>query len=243
QVIIEDFLVGEEASFFALVNGTRAIPFGTAQDHKAVHDGDQGPNTGGMGAYSPAPVITPEMSEYVMRKIILPTAMALAAEHRPYVGVLYAGLMITDSGPILLEYNARFGDPECQPILMRLRTDLLEVLLACADNQIDRIRLDWDDKAALLVVLATNGYPGRYRKGSVIRGLDRVAAMEGVGLFHAGTTRSNQQILANGGRVLGIGACGDGFAEAQRLAYSAVDMIDWPEGFCRRDIGWRAVGK
>ena len=241
QVVIEDFLEGEEVSFFALVNGPRAIPFATAQDHKAVFDGDQGPNTGGMGAYTPALVMTPAMADEVMEKIIQPTAMAMAAERRPYVGVLFAGLMITQSGPLLLEYNARFGDPECQPILMRLKSDLLEALIACVDGRLEQIALDWEDDPALLVVLATHGYPGHYAKGSQIHHLDEAAAMDGVEVFHAGTRSTHGRIIANGGRVLGIGARGPSFAEAQRLAYAAVDRIDWPEGFCRRDIGWRAV--
>ncbi len=243
QVVIEDFLEGEEASFFALVNGPRAIAFATAQDHKAAFEGDQGPNTGGMGAYSPAPVVTPEIADAVMETIIRPTAMALAAEHRPYVGVLFAGLMITANGPVLLEYNVRFGDPECQPILMRLKSDLLTALIACVEGRLDQIRLQWEDDPALLVVLATQGYPGHYAKGSVIRGLDAAAAVDGVALFHAGTKSAAGQVVASGGRVLGVGARGASFAEAQQRAYQAVDRIDWPEGFCRRDIGWRAVGR
>lgn len=243
QVVIEDFLEGEEASFFALVNGPRAIAFATAQDHKAAFDGDQGPNTGGMGAYSPAPVVTAEMAEVVMRTIIQPTAMAMAAEHRPYVGALFAGLMITAKGPVLLEYNARFGDPECQPILMRLKSDLLAVLLACVEGRLDQIHLDWEADPALLVVLATHGYPGHYAKGSLIRGLDAAAKVDGVTVFHAGTKAAGGRIIASGGRVLGIGARGASFSEAQQRAYAAVDRVDWPEGFCRRDIGWRAVGR
>jgi phosphoribosylamine--glycine ligase len=243
QVVIEDFLEGEEVSFFALVNGPRAIPFATAQDHKAAYDGDQGPNTGGMGAYSPAPIMTPEMADEVMQKIIRPTAMAMAAERRPYLGVLFAGLMVTAAGPVLLEYNVRFGDPECQPILMRLKTDLLETLIASVDGRLEQIRLDWEPDPALLVVLATQGYPGHYAKGSVIRGLEEAAAVDDVAVFHAGTRSSHGRVVANGGRVLGVGARAASFADAQRIAYDAVDRIDWPEGFCRRDIGWRAVGR
>jgi phosphoribosylamine--glycine ligase len=244
QVIIEDYLEGEEASFFVLVNGTRAVPFATAQDHKAAFDGDQGPNTGGMGAYSPAPVLTPQMIDRVMQTIIQPTVMALATEHRPYVGMLYAGLMVTRDGPVLLEYNARFGDPECQPVLMRLRSDLLGVLLDCVDGNMARLaHLDWHPDPALLVVMATHGYPGHYPRGSVIRGIERAAALDQVAVFHAGTRAHGHNILADGGRVLGVGARGESFAEAQRRAYEAVDCIDWPEGFCRRDIGWRAIAR
>ncbi|MFO1152469.1 MAG: phosphoribosylamine--glycine ligase [Rhodospirillales bacterium] len=241
QVVIEDFLEGEEASFFALVNGTRAVFFATAQDHKPAFDGDQGPNTGGMGAYSPAPIMTSERIDQVMRTIIEPTIVALAAEHRPYVGMLYAGLMITDKGPVLLEYNVRFGDPECQPVLMRLRSDLLATLLACVDGRFGELqRLGWEPDPALLVVLATHGYPGHYGKGSTIRGLDAATA-EGAVVFHAGTRSDGDAILADGGRVLGIAARGATFQDAQALAYRAVDRINWPEGFCRRDIGWRAI--
>ena len=242
QVVIENFLEGEEASFFALVNGTRAVPFATAQDHKPAFDGDQGPNTGGMGAYSPAPIMTPARIRQVMRTIIEPTIVALAAEHRPFVGMLYAGLMITKDGPFLLEYNARFGDPECQPVLMRLRSDLLAALIACVDGRFGELQhLDWEPDPALLVVLATHGYPGHYGKGSTIRGLDAASA-EGAVVFHAGTRADGDAIVANGGRVLGIAARAATFRDAQRLAYRAVDRIDWPEGFCRRDIGWRAIG-
>ncbi|MBL6957958.1 MAG: phosphoribosylamine--glycine ligase [Rhodospirillales bacterium] len=241
EVIIEEFMRGEEASFFALVDGKTALPLVSAQDHKAVHDGDEGPNTGGMGAYTPAPVITPELAATVMETIINPTIKAMAAEGRPYKGVLYAGLMITKDGPKLLEYNARFGDPECQPMVMRLKSDLLEVLLAAAEQRLDKVKLEWHKDAALVVVMAADGYPGRYEKGSEIKGLDKAAKMKNVVVFHAGTEADGARITANGGRVLGVTARAKSVAEAQKKAYEAVDAIDWPEGFCRRDIGWRAI--
>jgi phosphoribosylamine--glycine ligase len=243
QVIIEDFLEGEEASFFALVNGTRVVPLATAQDHKAAYDGDQGPNTGGMGAYSPAPVMTPTLIARVMDQIVYPTVTALESEHCPYAGVLYVGLMIGREGPKVLEFNARFGDPECQPILMRLKSDLLATLLACAEGRMDDIRLDWYPEPALTVVLATHGYPGHYPKGSEIRGIDQANALEDVVVFHSGTRLDHRRVLADGGRVLGVTARGPTIAAAQRRAYEAVDRIVWPEGFCRRDIGWRAVAR
>ncbi len=243
EVVIEEFMEGEEASFFALVNGTRAVPLVSAQDHKPAFDGDAGPNTGGMGAYSPAPIVTPEIADFIMDRMITPTIEAMAAEGRPYVGLLYAGVMITADGPKLLEYNARFGDPECQPLLLRLESDLLEALVACAEGRMDDIKLKWSDDAALLVVMATQGYPGYYPKGSEIRALDKAGALDGVVVFHAGTKARNGAIVADGGRVLGVTARAPTVAEAQKRAYSAVDLIDWPEGFCRRDIGWRAIGR
>ena len=243
EVVIEDMLVGEEASFFALVDGSRALPLGSAQDHKAAFDGDQGPNTGGMGSYSPAPVVDAAMAETVMTRIVNPTVAAMAAEGRPFRGLLYAGLMIEPDGPKLLEFNVRFGDPECQPMLMRLKSDLLPALIACADGQLDDVALEWSADTALLVVLAANGYPGYYPKGSEIRQIDQAEAIDGVVVFHAGTKLHDGRLLADGGRVLGVTACGPTAAEAQRRAYQAVDAIDWPEGFCRRDIGWRAVGR
>ena len=241
EVVIEDFLDGEEASFFALVDGTRAVALISAQDHKAAHDGDEGPNTGGMGAYSPAPVVTGEMASIIMERIITPTIEGMAALGRPYKGVLYAGLMITEGEPSVIEFNVRFGDPECQPLMMLLKSDMLEVLEACADGRLDSITLDWHDGAALVVVMAADGYPGRYQKGSEIRGLDDAQSLDGVTVFHAGTKAEGGTIVADGGRVLGIGARAPTVAEAQKLAYEAVDRIDWPEGFCRRDIGWRAL--
>ena len=244
EVVIEEFLVGEEASFFALVDGESALPLATAQDHKAVGEGDTGPNTGGMGAYSPAPVITEALAAQVMAEIIEPTVAAMKAEGRPYKGVLYAGLMITESGPKLLEYNVRFGDPECQVLIMRLMSDLLPLLIACADGVLGAMDLRWYPETALVVVLAAKGYPGSYAKGSAIGGLETAAEDDDVTVFHAGTKAGdNGAILANGGRVLGVTALGQDVAEAQARAYATVDKIDWPEGFCRRDIGWRAVGR
>ncbi len=243
QVIIEDLLLGEEASFFALVHGEQVLPLASAQDHKPAFDGDHGPNTGGMGAYSPAPIVTPEMTEMILSRIVRPTVAALVAEDRPFTGVLYAGVMITRDGPKVLEFNVRFGDPECQPLIMRLKSDLLTALLACVEGRLNELALEWYDEAALVVVMATQGYPGPYATGSVIRGLDRAGGIDNVTVFHAGTKTANGQIFANGGRVLGIGARGKTIAEAQRLAYRAVDLVDWPEGFCRRDIGWRALGR
>ena len=242
EVVVEEFLAGEEASFFALTDGTTALPLASAQDHKRAHDGDSGPNTGGMGAYSPAPVVTEAVAADVMNRIIRPTIAAMAAEGRPFKGVLYAGLMLTRDGPKLLEYNVRFGDPECQVLCVRLMSDLLPALIASAEGVLSSFHLRWHDKAALTVVMAANGYPESYRKGTEIRGLEQAAALPDVTVFHAGTKREGDRILANGGRVLNVTATGKTIAEAQKRAYAAVDLIDWPEGFCRRDIGWRAVG-
>ena len=241
EVVIEEMLVGEEASFFALCDGTHALPLASAQDHKRVHDGDVGPNTGGMGAYSPAPVMTPAMTQRAMDEIVLPTLRAMREKGCPYQGVLYAGLMITAQGPKLIEYNARFGDPECQVLMLRLKSDLVPALLAAADGVLKTFDLRWADDAALTVVMAANGYPGDYAKGSVIEGLDEAAAVEGVEIFHAGTRQQGGRILASGGRVLNVSAVGKTVGEAQAYAYAAVDKIRWPGGFCRRDIGWRAV--
>jgi phosphoribosylamine--glycine ligase len=241
EVIIEEMMEGEEASFFALVDGENALPLVSAQDHKRVYDGDKGPNTGGMGAYTPAPVLTPDVTETIMRTIVTPVIQGMAAEGRPYKGVLYAGIMITAEGPKLLEINVRFGDPECQPLMMRLKSDLLEALVACAEGHLDKIKLEWHEEVALLVVMAANGYPGLYKKGSIIRGLDAANSVEGVIVFHAGTQSKNGAILATGGRVLGVTALARTVAEAQKKAYQAIDLIDWPEGFCRHDIGWRAI--
>jgi phosphoribosylamine--glycine ligase len=241
EVVVEEFLEGEEASFFALCDGTTAIPLASAQDHKRVFDGDKGPNTGGMGAYSPAPVMTPEMTVRTMREIIEPTLRALAAMGAPYKGVLFAGLMITSDGPKLIEYNVRFGDPETQVLMLRLKSDLVPALLASRDGVLKSFDLRWSDDAALTVVMAAKGYPGEYAKGSAIDGLEEAAGVEGVEIFHAGTKREGGRILANGGRVLNVCAIGRSIAEAQKRAYAAVDLIRWPEGFCRRDIGWRAI--
>jgi phosphoribosylamine--glycine ligase len=241
SAVVEEFLEGEEASFFALSDGRTVIPFGTAQDHKRAFDGDLGPNTGGMGAYSPAPVMTPDLIERTMAEIVRPTLAGLERRGIRYLGVLYAGLMLTAEGPKLIEYNARFGDPECQALMPRLKDDLLTILNAAVDGLLDKVSVRWRDEAALCVVMASRGYPGDYRKGTEIRGVAAAAAMPGVEIFHAGTRRSGEKTLAAGGRVLGVTATGQTIAEAQARAYAAVDLIDWPEGFCRRDIGWRAV--
>ena len=240
EVVIEEFLEGEEASFFCLCDGQTALPFGTAQDHKRVGDGDTGPNTGGMGAYSPAPVMTPEIIERVMKEIIEPTLHGMAELVAPYSGVLFAGLMITPSGPKLIEYNVRFGDPECQVLMMRLKDDLLVLLNAAVDGQLAHMSARWWDDAALTVVMAAKGYPGRPQKGTRIAGIEEAKAT-GAEIFHAGTALSNGQLVANGGRVLNVTATGSAVSDAQAKAYAAVDRIDWPGGFCRRDIGWRAV--
>ena len=241
ELVIEEMMVGEEASYFALVDGETVLPLETAQDHKAVGDGDTGPNTGGMGAYSPAPAMTPALCEEARTRIVEPLVRALAEEGAPYTGVFYAGLMLTADGPKLLEVNARFGDPECQVLVPRLRSDLLAALLAAHDGELKDFDLRWRDEAALCVVLATEGYPGAYEKGSAIRGIEAAEALDDVTVFHAGTARGEEGIVAAGGRVLGVTALGADVAAAQRLAYDAVDRIDWPEGFWRRDIGWRAV--
>ena len=239
EVVVEEFLEGEEASFFCLCDGTTALPFGTAQDHKRVGDGDTGPNTGGMGAYSPAPVMTPDMVERTMREIVEPTMRGMAELGAPFAGVLFAGLMITADGPKLIEYNTRFGDPECQVLMMRLKDDLAVLLSAAADGQLAHMSVRWRDDAALSVVLAAKGYPGTPERGSVIAGLDAVP--DGVQVFHAGTALREGRLVANGGRVLNVTATGRTVTQAQALAYEAVDRIDWPEGFCRRDIGARAI--
>ncbi|MGO4572981.1 phosphoribosylamine--glycine ligase [Microvirga sp. 2TAF3] len=241
EVVIEAFLEGEEASFFALCDGRTAIPFGTAQDHKRVFDGDEGPNTGGMGAYSPAAVLTPELQARVMREIIKPTLAGMQARGTPYTGILYAGLMLTKDGPQLIEYNARFGDPETQVLLPRLKSDLVTALAAASDGVLDSISLQWRDEAALTVVMAAKGYPGAVEKGSEIRGIPAAEALADVLVFHAGTKQDGDSILANGGRVLNVTAMGRTITEAKKRAYEAVSKIDWPEGFCRRDIGWREV--
>ena len=241
EVVIEEFLEGEEASFFALCDGETAIPMATAQDHKRAFDGDKGPNTGGMGAYSPAPNIDAAMSARIMSEIVAPTMRAMKAMGTPYKGVLYAGLMITGQGPKLIEYNARFGDPETQVLMPRLMSDLVPALLASRDGMLKSFDLRWHQTPALTVVMAAKGYPGHYARGTVIEGLDEAAAIEGVEIFHAGTKAEAGRILANGGRVLNISATGKTVRQAQELAYQAISRIRWPEGFYRRDIGWRAV--
>ncbi len=243
EIVIEDCMVGEEASFFALCDGDTAIELASAQDHKRVGDGDTGPNTGGMGAYTPAPVMTPEMNKRVMDEIIFPTVNALKKAGAPFKGVLFAGLMITKDGPQLIEYNVRFGDPETQVIMLRLMSDLLPALMAARDGQLKNFNLRLYPDAALTVVMAAKGYPGAYTKGTIIEGLDDAAQTDGVEIFHAGTKTDGDHIVANGGRVLNVCARGQSVAEAQQRAYAAVDKIKWPEGFCRRDIGWQAIAR
>ena len=241
ELVVEEFLDGEEASFFALCDGDTAIPLASAQDHKRAFDGDTGPNTGGMGAYSPAPIVDAAMSARVMGEIVLPTLAAMKARGTPFKGVLYAGLMITAEGPKLIEYNVRFGDPECQVLMLRLMSDLVPALLASRDGVLKSLDLRWYREAALTVVMAARGYPGSYAKGSVIDGLDDAAAVAGVEIFHAGTKTEGGRILANGGRVLNVSALGGTVREARARAYEAISRIRWPEGFYRHDIGWRAV--
>lgn len=241
SIVIEEFLEGEEVSFFALADGETAIEFGYAQDHKRAFDGDIGPNTGGMGTYAPPPVMTKAHADIVMQTIILPTVRAMKKEGAPYTGVLFAGLMLTKLGPKLLEYNVRFGDPETQVLMARFSGDLYQTLLACATGDLKKADISFRKEAAVCVVMAAKGYPGAYGKGSVIRGLDKASALEGVKIFHAGTEKRGNDIIAAGGRVLGVTALGADIAGAQAKAYQAVDAIDWPEGFCRRDIAWRAL--
>jgi phosphoribosylamine--glycine ligase len=241
ELVVEEFLAGEEASFFALCDGDTAIPLASAQDHKRAFDGDKGPNTGGMGAYSPASIVDAAMSARVMSEIVLPTLAAMKAMGTPFKGVLYAGLMITAEGPKLIEYNVRFGDPECQVLMLRLMSDLVPALLASRDGVLKSLDLRWYPQAALTVVMAARGYPGSHAKGSVIGGLDDAAAVEGVEIFHAGTKKEGGRILANGGRVLNVSALGSTVREARARAYEAISRIRWPEGFYRHDIGWRAV--
>jgi len=243
ELVIEEWLEGEEASFFALCDGTNAIPLVTAQDHKRVGDGDTGLNTGGMGAYSPAPVITETMSLVVMDRIVRPTLAAMAEKGMPFKGVLFVGLMITKDGPKLIEFNVRFGDPECEVLMVRLMSDILPALIAAHDGTLDEIELEWNDEAALSVVMASKGYPEAYTKGSEIRNLDAAASDEGVEIFHAGTKAEGRTTTAVGGRVLAVTALGRSVGKAQEKAYAAVDKIDWPEGFCRRDIGYRAIAR
>jgi phosphoribosylamine--glycine ligase len=243
SVVIEEFLDGEEASLFALTDGEHALALAGAQDHKRAFDGDKGPNTGGMGAYSPAPILDAAMVERAMNEIVLPTVKAMKADGIPFKGVLYAGLMIGANGPKLIEYNCRFGDPETQPMMMRLKSDIVPALLACADGGLKHLDLRWSDEAALTVVMAANGYPDAYKKGSEILGLEAAGQVEGVQVFHAGTRADGEHVLANGGRVLNVTAIAPTVEQARERAYKAVDLIDWPEGFCRRDIAWRAVAR
>lgn len=241
EVVIEEFMEGEEASFFILTDGENALPIGTAQDHKRVGDGDTGPNTGGMGAYSPAPVLTDAIAEAALAEIVLPTIREMARRGTPYQGVLYAGLMIKDGKARLVEYNCRFGDPECQVLMMRLGAQALDLLQACAEGRLGQMQVNWADDHALTVVMASRGYPGAYQKGSVIHGLARLPEDSRHMTFHAGTAEKDGQIIATGGRVLNVTARGETLAEARNRAYAMVDHLRWPEGFCRSDIGWRAL--
>jgi len=242
EVVIEEKLEGEEASFFALVDGEYALPLASAQDHKRVGEGDTGPNTGGMGAYSPAPAMGEAMERKVLEEIVQPVVDAMAKEGRPFKGVLFAGLMLTADGPKVIEFNCRFGDPETQAILPRLRSDFLPALVVAAEGGLRHFDLRWLGIASMTVVLATKGYPGAYDKGSLIRGIEQAEAMDGVVVFHAGTEADGNSVKAAGGRVLAVTATGEDLRTARDRAYAAVDAIDWPEGFCRRDIGWRALG-
>lgn len=232
---------GEEASFFVLCDGTDVLPIGTAQDHKRVGEGDTGPNTGGMGAYSPAPVLSDEVQARALEEIVKPCVAEMARRGTPYQGVLYAGLMIKDGAPRLVEYNVRFGDPECQVLMMRLGAQALDLMLACAEGRLAGARVNWGDDHALTVVMAAQGYPGAYAKGSVIGGLDACAEDSSQMVFHAGTTLANGHIVTSGGRVLNVTARGATLRQARDRAYALIEGIDWPEGFCRSDIGWRAL--
>lgn len=241
EVVIEEFMEGEEASYFILVDGEDCLAIGTAQDHKRVGEGDTGLNTGGMGAYSPAPVLSDAIAEKAMNEIIKPTMKVMADRGMPYQGVLYAGLMIKDGQPRLVEYNVRFGDPECQVLMLRLGAQALDLMQACAEGRLAEAQVNWADDHAMTVVMAAKGYPGAYEKGSVINGLDALPETSSEMCFHAGTGSKDGQIIATGGRVLNVTARGASLKEAQERAYAMVDQIDWPEGFCRRDIGWRAL--
>ncbi|MGA9410570.1 MAG: phosphoribosylamine--glycine ligase [Roseobacter sp.] len=241
EVVIEEFMTGEEASFFVLCDGDVVLPIGTAQDHKRVGEGDTGPNTGGMGAYSPAPVMTPEVTEAALEQIVKPTMAEMVKRGTPYQGVLFVGLMIENGAPRLVEYNVRFGDPECQVLMMRLGAQVLDLMQAATENRLDRAQVNWAEDHALTVVLAAKGYPGAYAKGSVIGGLENLPEDSSNMVFHAGTARQGGQYVASGGRVLAVTARASDLKTAQERAYAMIDQIDWPEGFCRRDIGWRAL--
>jgi phosphoribosylamine---glycine ligase len=241
EVVIEEYLAGREISFFALSDGETAMPLASAQDHKRVFDHDQGPNTGGMGAYSPTPFVTAEIHAQIMEKIIRPTVAGMKARGTPFCGVLYAGVMLTADGPKLFEYNVRFGDPECQVLMLRMMSDIVPAMLASCDGQLKNFDVRWFPEQAVAVVMAARGYPGDYARGTRIDGLDDAAGVEGVEIFHAGTTEQGGAIFANGGRVLNVCALGKTVTEAQRRAYAAVDRIKWADGFCRHDIGWQAV--
>jgi len=242
-VVIEEFLEGEEASYFCFVHGEQVLPLTSAQDHKRVFDNDQGPNTGGMGAYSPAPVFTKEVEKEVLEKIVRPTARALSLAGTPYSGVLYIGLMITKDGPKLIEYNVRFGDPECQVLMLRMVDDLLTLMLATANGELDKSSVRWRDQVAITVVYANKGYPGAYKSGSEVRGIEKANLVDGTIVFHAGTKKDGGKLTANGGRVLNVTSIGETVTEARERAYQAIELIDWPEGFYRSDIGWRAIAR
>jgi phosphoribosylamine--glycine ligase len=242
-VVVEECLVGEEVSFFALCDGETALPLGAAQDHKRVGEGDTGPNTGGMGAYSPAPAFTDALRDEAMARIVRPTLVEMARRGTPFRGVLFVGLMLTAAGPRLIEFNVRFGDPECQALMLRLRSDLLEAVLAACDGRLAETHLRWSEAHSLVVVMAARGYPGAYTKGTAVRGLDRAAAVPHATVFHAGTSAGpDGAVLATGGRVLGVGATGSTLREARDAAYRAAAAVDWPDGFYRQDIGHRALG-
>ena len=241
EVVIEEFMEGEEASFFILSDGKNILPIGTAQDHKRVFDGDTGPNTGGMGAYSPAPIMTKDVTSKAISQIIQPTIDEMAKRGIPYQGVLYAGFMIKDGEPKLVEYNVRFGDPECQVLMMRLGAQALDAMLACAKGELNNYKLNWADDHALTIVYAAKGYPGTYEKGSKILGLDKISETTNIQVFHAGTKEEENNIIATGGRVLNITARGSSLKEAHRLAYETIEKIQWENGFYRNDIGWRAL--
>jgi len=246
EIVIEEFLDGEELSYFALSDGQTLLPLTSAQDHKRVFDGDLGPNTGGMGAYSPAHLMTPALEEKILERIIKPTLEGMKQENCPFIGVLFAGIMVVKGEPYLIEYNTRFGDPECQTLMMRFQGDLLDLLYAGATGALESVKKDvhWSDESALCVVMAAEGYPGEYKKNTVIRGFSEALEVKNTMIFHAGTAHNAQsEVIAIGGRVLGVTALGQDIAEAQRRAYMAVNRIKWPEGFCRRDIGWRALKK
>ncbi len=241
NIVLEECLVGEEASILAIIDGKTIIPLEVAQDHKRAHDGDTGPNTGGMGAYCPAPLITPDIMDDILRRVLIPIVHTMNMRETPFKGVLYAGIMMTADGPQVLEFNVRFGDPETQPVLMRLKSDLAQVLLACAEGKLDTLEpLEWDPRPAVCVVMAAKGYPGSYPKGDVISGLDAAAKLSDVKVFHAGTQMKNRSVVTNGGRVLGVTALGDDIAAAKRRAYEAADLISWNGGWCRRDISDKA---
>ncbi len=241
SIVIEEFLDGEEISYFAICDGENLLTLSSAQDHKRAFDGDKGPNTGGMGAYSPARLMTPAMEAEVLEKILKPTVSAMKSEGCPFTGVFFAGLMVVNGVPKLLEYNVRFGDPECQTLMLRLKSDLVEMLFAAATGKLDTVKPEWSTNPSLCVVMAAKGYPGSYQKNTSIRNLDAAGKVSNAQIFHAGTALKNGEIVAVGGRVLGVSATGETVAAAREAAYKALGLIDWPEGFCRRDIAWRAL--